>query len=480
MSVGQTFLRFLIVNMQTNSGSANIANDVNGLPLFLAILAVCLILLGLLLSQAGFPPAVVSVLALLLACIIVPASWPYGALLVLLIASVMPRIAITIGGWNARPEHFASAVVLAAILLRWILRETPQVSLRMTDLAVAAYVVWNYVSSVWMSPDPRSTLRWALLNNLVILPYFLIRFLITDERRLRVALRAFLAVGIVECTYALVAFASRHLLGTGFGTELEYAEGFGGVYGTQYEPNLLGSYGACLAIMLVVLYFMADQKRSWVVGGIVVAIGAVLVSLSRAAFLALLLTGVLLLILGARAGLVNIRRLLPLGLLLCLFVAPFAATGGKNIVSRFLALSDQGVESDSDTIGRLVAWTVALEDIARHPVVGNGTASFQLLADPNEFPILGDRPWVGNSPIRILHDTGAIGLLLMGVVLFGLGKDVRKAMQGQKPGREIVFSLVAGCLIYALTFMSTEGTFLSFFWVHIGLLGCAGYLVAAN
>jgi hypothetical protein len=441
---------------------------------------VCLILLGILLSQTGASAAVLGALALLLACLITPSQWPYGALLILLIASVMPRIAITIGGWNARPEHFANVLVFAVILIRWVFRETPRITVRLADIAVAAYVVWNYVSSVWMSPDPRSTLRWALLNNLVILPYFLIRLLVTNERTLRLAFKAFLAVGVLECSYGLIAFGARHLLGTSFGTELEYAEGFGGVYGTQYEPNLLGSYAACLAIMLIVLYFMAERKPGWVVSGAVIGIGAVLVSLSRAAFLALLLTGIFLLALGARAGLVNVRKLLPLGVLISLFVAPFAATGGKNLVSRLLSLSNEGVESDSDTVGRLVAWTVALEDIARHPVVGNGTASFQLLADPNEFPILGDRPWVGNSPIRILHDTGVIGLLLMGIVIFGLAKDVRKAMSGQKPGREIVFSLAAGCLIYALAFMSTEGTFLSFFWVHMGLLGCAGSLVAAT
>lgn len=464
--------------MQSRPGNVDIVSDVNGTPLFLVFVAVCLILLGILLSQTGASPAFLGALALLLACLIAPARWPYGALLILLMASVMPRIAIAIGGWNARPEHIASVFVFGVILLRWIFRETPRISIRMADIAVAAYVVWNYGSSVWMSPDPKSTLRWALLNNLIILSYFLTRLLVTDQRTLRLAFKAFLAVGVLECSYALVAFAARHLLGTSFGTELEYAEGFGGVYGTQYEPNLLGSYAACLAIMLVVLYFMSERKQTWVVGGAVIGIGAVLVSLSRAAFLALLLVGIFMLILGAHTGHVNVRKLLPLGVLVSLFVAPFAATGGKNLVSRFLSLSNEGVESDSDTVGRLVAWTVALEDIVRHPVVGNGTASFQLLADPNEFPILGDRPWVGNSPIRILHDTGVIGLALMGVVIFGLSKDARKAMSGQKPGREIVFSLAAGCLIYAVAFMATEGTFLSFFWVHMGLLACAGSLVS--
>jgi O-antigen ligase len=202
-------------------------------------------------------------------------------------------------------------------------------------------------------------------------------------------------------------------------------------------------------------------------------VAALIVSLSRAAFLAFALALIILAFVGARAGLVSLRKLLTLGLILAFFIAPIAVTGGRNLLSRFATLSVEGFESDAEAVARLTALTAAFEDIAQHPLVGNGTASFQLLADAKQLPILGDRPWVGNSPIRILHDTGAIGLLLIGVVAVAIGRSVRQVMVAQGREREIVFALTSGCLVYAIAFMSTEGTMLSFFWVHIGLLASA-------
>jgi O-antigen ligase len=464
----------LRVNTQSISGHQRIVGDLHNSIPFLILLGVCLVLLGLLLSQIGFPPFLVGAIGVVLASIFVPAKWPHGALAVLLVASVMPRVSVEIGGWNARPEHCAAFLVLTVFLIRWVLHERPRISLTLPDFVVAAYVVWNYVSSAWMSPDPKLTLRWALLNNLVILPYFLIRFLVTDERTLRWVFKAFLGIGIAECAFAVVVFVAKQFSSIPFGTETDqYAGGLGGVYGTQYEPNLLGSYAGCLAIILLVLYFVGSRKPRWLVVGTIISISALLVSLSRAAVIAFALVFVALLLVGVRVGLVKVRKILPLGLILALFLAPFALTGGRNLLSRFVLLSAEGVENDSQTVARLVALSAAFEDIAQHPLVGNGTASFQLLADAKQLPILGDRPWVGNSPVRILHDTGVIGLFLMASVAAVIGRNVWKAMAERSQAREIVCALAAGCLVYAISFMSTEGTILSFFWVHVGLLASA-------
>jgi O-antigen ligase len=438
---------------------------------FLALLGVCVVLFGLLLWQLGSPPVVFGVMALALACVIIPAKWPFGALVILSVASVMPRVKVELGGWNARPEHCAALLVLIVFLFRRMFRESPRIALTGADYWVAAFVVWSYVSSAWMSPDPRLTLRWALLNNLAILPYFLVRLFITDQRILRQTFHAFLAVGVIECVYAIISYGSRHLFGTSFGVEVgQYAAGLEGVYGTQYEPNILGSFSACLAIMLLVLAFLTYRKAHWTVGGTIVALVAMLISLSRAAFLSFVFASVVLLFLGLRRGVINRKRLLPLGLVLALFVVPIAATGGKDLLARFANLSQDEVQNDVETMGRLVSWTLALEDIWQHPVVGNGTASFQLIADTRQDPLLGDRPWVANSVVRILHDTGLIGLFLFGALVISMGRSVKRLIASGAEGRDIVIALAAGCLVYAVAFMSAEGTMLSFFWVHMGLV----------
>jgi O-antigen ligase len=454
-------------------------NYLHGNELLLTLLGVCLILTAVLLSQLASPGVVFGVTGLIIACVVVPTRWPYGALLILSIASVMPCVKVDIGGWNARPEHCAALLVLGVFLFRSLFRSlfraVPKISLTAPDYWVAAYVLWNYVSSAIMSPDPRMTLRWALLTNFVVLPYFLIHIFIVDRRTLDWAFKAFLGIGIAECTYALICYICRQLAGTSFGVEVgQYGAGLEGVYGTQYEPNILGSYSACLAVMLLVLFFLKPRRgTNWLAGGIIIVLASLLVSLSRAAFLSFALTTLILLLFGIRSGRVRARKLLPITLGIAVFIAPVALTTGKHLVARFANLSGDEVQNDSETMERLISWTVALQDIWQHPIVGNGTASFQLLTDAKKVPMLGDRPWVANSVIRIVHDTGIIGLLLFFGMIFSLGRRTKTVIAGSAPERAMVIALLGGCLVYAIAFMAAEGTMLSFFWVHMGLLSSA-------
>jgi O-antigen ligase len=448
---------------------------------FLIFLGVLAALAGLLLSQFLSPTYVFGAMAIVVCLLSVLTRWPYGALLAVAVTSVMSRIKIAIGGWNARPEHFAVALLIVVFGFRWIVGKRVHIAWTTADYLVAAYVAWNYVSSALMSPDPRLTLRWALLNNLMVLPYFLIRILVVDERVLRRFFRALLVIGIAESTYALLAFASHQLLRSSFGVEVDqYAAGVGGVYGTQFEPNILGSYCGSLAIMLLVLYFLSQRRPRWVLAGAILALAALLVSLARAAVIGFGFVLFILLILGVWRGLVRVRRLLPLWMCVALLLAPIVLTSGKNLAGRFSNWSGAGVQGDADTMGRIIEVAAALEDISQHPLIGNGTASFQLLADAKNLPILGDRPWVANSPIRILHDTGMVGLVLFGLMALAIIKQIKNSFSYKVTGKNIIIALFAGCMVYAIAFMATDGTMLSFFWVQVGLLVAACAVIGGD
>ncbi len=445
---------------------------------FLALLGITVVLAGLLVSQFISPLYVFGSIAFLASCVAVLAYWPHGGLLIILIASVMPRLSLGIGGWNARPEHYAAGLVVVVSVIRWLFGERPRLVLNRADYYVAAYILWNYLSSFLTSPDPKMTLRWALLNNLVILPYFLIRFLVRDEGTLLWVFRAFLGVGIAECAYGIFCFVSRQLLGTSFGVEVgQYSAGFEGVYGTQFEPNLLGSCSASLAIVLLTLYFLSKRRSALLVGGVVIAVIAMLVSLARAAFLSFVVVLFLLAILGVVMKIVRFRKLLPLLVSLILFVPAIAFTSGRNLAERFANLSSDRLQGDGEAAVRLIAWTAALGDIWQHPILGNGTASFQLLAEAKQVPMLGDRPWVGNSVVRILHDAGAVGLALFGLLLIAIGRQVANRIRNTITRKEIIVALSAGCLVYAISFMATEATMLAFFWVHLGVLVSAAIFI---
>src|SRR6266481_3401750 len=129
--------------------------------------------------------------------------WPYGALVVLIGMSAMPRFFVELFGWKARPEHFAVVIVSLAFGI-WYLRGNRKLQLETPDYWVLAYVAVNYGSSAFGSSSPHDTLRWALLNNLAVLPYFLIRFFVRDTGTLRKAFRILLAVGIAEAAYGIL------------------------------------------------------------------------------------------------------------------------------------------------------------------------------------------------------------------------------------------------------------------------------------
>ena len=82
--------------------------------------------------------------------------------------------------------------------------------------------------------------------------------------------------------------------------------------------------------------------------------------------------------------------------------------------------------------------------------------------------------WIGNTPLRILHDTGAIGLFVFLAFMWQLIIAFRRVVKNTTgTTAAILIALFAGTTFYAITFQATEATMLAFTWVHIGLLAAA-------
>jgi O-antigen ligase len=66
---------------------------------------------------------------------------------------------------------------------------------------------------------------------------------------------------------------------------------------------------------------------------------------------------------------------------------------------------------------------------------------------------------------------GIVGLCVFLWFLLSLFRGTRRILK-----REIqpeLLALLLPAILYSITFQATEGTFLSFTWVHLGLVGCA-------
>jgi len=404
--------------------------------------------------------------------------WPYGALLALIGMSAMPVFFVEVFGWKARPEHFAAAMVFFAVGV-WLLFHKRRMRLEKLDYCILAYLAINYVSSAFTSPAPSDTLRWALLHNLAVLPYFLIRILVQDLETLGKAVQILLNVGIVESAYGVLCYVSHHVFGTVTGMEIgQYLVDVAAPYGSLYEPNLFGAYTACFAVLFLALYLAQGHSRLSNLICFLIASLATVLSFSRAALLALVVVIVWVLwkaghpVKGGR----NKLAVFTLGFGLMLLIATTAARGV--LQERFTNLFQQGLAEET-TITRLIVTEEALQDIPNHPLLGSGTASFNLTFDWARYvPEWGaSKTWIGNAPLRILHDAGLFGLTaILGFFLL-VWRKIRRGLHGRNSQFAMLLGLSAGTLVYCISFQSSDGSNLAFCWVQLGFLASAAILM---
>jgi O-antigen ligase len=412
------------------------------------------------------------------ALLLVPIRWPYGALSVLIAASTMSRFSFDVSGWNAHAEHFAVFVVSLAAGA-WLLGTGRRMQLEKLDYWILGYVAINYISSAFASVSPRDTLRWALLNNLAVLPYFLIRLLVSDLRTLQKVFRILLVVGVLESAYGILCFVSNHLFGTSTGMELgAYLFDVAAPYGSMYEPNLFGAYAGCCAVLAMAVYLIGERRLVYLICFLITSLATVL-SFSRAALVGLLVAGGWVLWQARRTEGRRRNRTAILAAAVALILVIAGTATSSVLQERFGDLFKRGVQEET-AITRFIAVQEALQDVPKHPLIGNGTASFQLLFDwaKYESSWSGRRAWLGSLIIRILHDCGLLGLATIFGFVISLWLKIRGHLSASGRQAPLLIALWAGALLYSISFQSTDGSILAFCWVHLGLLASAAILLS--
>jgi O-antigen ligase len=378
-------------------------------------------------------------------------------------------------GLHIHPEHIVVFAALVAVLAKRAYR-LDRFNLQTFDYFLIAYVALNFFSSAFTSPEPAKTLRWAVLQTVVILPYFLLRLLVQTRDMLWNTWVALLIAGGAGALYGCIAFASNRLFGTSFGVETEQYGTIPGTYGTQYEANIFGSYTACVAIMFLVGYLMSRHKnrRWWWVAGFLVGTLGLMISLSRAVLLSFPVAALVVFWMTAKAQHLDSKRVVKIAMVaavVLLLSTPFLV---PMLRERFETLSSVNALEDDTTVTRLIQMKVAVDNIRDHPIFGTGTASFQLFFHWEDYVPggMGDGGgWVGNTPVRVLNDTGVVGLTaLLGFLALLAWRFRKVAHYSDHRTRTVLVGLMCGTALYAMTFQSTEATILAFTWVHLGLL----------
>jgi hypothetical protein len=456
--------------MKIGSSTASIPNPT---PLLFLITATAVLL---------WPDASGVTALLVAAAIAVPiaAFWlsysAAGAIIALIIASCAPRLFVEIGGLKARPEHFVCGILCISIFFLWKKRSRP-VQWIWPDYLLIAYAGMNLFSSLFMSIEPRQTIKWALQQVLILLTYFFLRVLIQDRKDLRKAFMAVLVVGAVAVVYGIICFYSNLLFRTEFGMTIGQYGDTPAPYGLQYEANLLGSTSGALSVMMLVMYLYERRRRFLV--GFALAFAGMAISLSRGALGATVIGLGAVAIIGLRKGLLRRQVVMNVGkATLCALLVVLPAVVPQ-YTERFNTMDIGEPAVDPNTLTRIVQVSSAFEEVLKHPMLGGGTSSFQLAFD---WQSLGEeweeQGWIGNTEMRVLHDTGIVGLVIFIGFLVSLFRRSKRVLKlGPNP---MLVALLASALVYCISFQATEGTLLAFPWVHLGLIGCAIVVISAS
>ncbi len=382
------------------------------------------------------------------------------------------------------------------------------------------------LSSVVNSPDSATSLRHTAMLALVVSGAWLVYHLTDSLDRLRAGVWMLVGLGLLEAIFTYIA-----LVATSFGVPLGTQVGNGGIvvpYGTLWEPNILGSFLAAAGAILLAKVVVSDDgrrttddgprttderaltnKRSpyGLVGGLILILSALGLSLARASWLGFGVgsltvlfcyvwvqrsshqqsastqhsaiqdegrdTQSLALAVPWQRALRAIALALGGTLLLLGGVAPFAFPNTFQGIFVRLDFRYFRLENDPAVQARVTALQGALDGIVAHPIIGNGAGSYGI----NHVGEHGEPGWIGNLEVHALYDGGALALSLF---FGGLGALVWRAWRAvtspltESGARADIIGLLGATAVLLIAFQATEGTWLGYSWVYIGLLARAG------
>ena len=426
-----------------------------------------------------------------------------SALALLVVASLINRYAVTLGGLHLKPETVAVPLVGLVVVGELAAhRRLPRLTL--VDWLLGAWIVANGLGSLY-APLRGTSLKLTVQLALLCAGSLAIRQLIRSGVDLRVALAVMLGGLTVVAAIGVVAYV-LYPLGPNLGIQIDPITHRPTAYATLFEGNLFGSSIMVGWFWWLVALLTGTSRRWLAVLGLAITTAGVEVSLARGTWLAiavtLLVAGIVLLAnrprsmisLSPHAADLGLAAFTALVLSAIVLLSPGslvvqalhrpavvgntttagAARGGTvgsqsaspAIIQRATTLSEPG--ADATVTQRLEIVRSAVRDWRVHPLTGLGPGSYgESHIDTSHQPA-----WIGILPVRILHDTGILGtvvFLAFGVVLARRWLAALRACAAAWL-RAALIAQGLGLIALLIAYTATEGLELLFAWVVLGLL----------
>jgi len=125
--------------------------------------------------------------------------------------------------------------------------------------------------------------------------------------------------------------------------------------------------------------------------------------------------------------------------------------------------------SPIDDSGRIVVWRAVIESFIGSPVVGQGAGSGQTVALASDFPL--EHPH--SEYLRVLHDGGIIGAVLVGIALILMLVMLRPRRNGVPSHPHTVGGFLLLCAGMAMGTIENFLVFPSLMWPGAVIIGLA-------
>jgi O-antigen ligase len=260
-----------------------------------------------------------------------------------------------------------------------------------------------------------------------------------------------------------------------YGVRTEYVSLNRAPGGTFGNRNFMAHLCVITMPALVLVATTAPTRRAygWWAGGLALVAGALILSRSRAAWLALIVGAIVLLplvliALGRGRGTLRLRRL---------FALPIAAAIGAAAAlvlpntldwrsdSPYMDTAKSVVNyKEGSGAGRLVQYGNSLRMSVRHPLLGVGPGNWAVVYPKfaaKDDPSLSDdgmtsNPWPSSDWMTFISERGVASFVLLGLAMLALVAD---GVRGVKNGRTPEERLAACALVGTLAILVVVGTF---------------------
>lgn len=401
------------------------------------------------------------------------------ALPLVLLATALDRYRFDFGGAGLRLEHF----VFAGVVLGWFLAARPrlgELGLARADLLLLVYLAVGLVSSLLFAPSLRESLKFLALMGFGVALYAFVRVLACAPGAFERSVWLVIAAGVAASAFGILAWLV-YPFGINLGVQTYALENLVTVspYGTLFDSNTLGLYAMAAALVQITLLLhpagtRTRRQRALLALGLSTTLIAVALSLTRVAWLGLALGLVLVVLTSPR------RRLA-----LAIGGAALALVIAALLINSVLAASPLSVVELSlsrlltvrSLLFRLDAYTRAWNDFLASPWLGNGVNVFaQKYTSP-----AGARDWISNFVLMTLHDTGLVGLVVLGSWLAWLGRETWLALRrAGGPLRTLLLALAIAYLALLLTYQATTVFWLGWNWIYLGLIRAGALAVRSE